>query len=116
MAKLIGGLGTSHVPSIGAALDKGLRDSPEWKPFFDGYIPGQNWVREHKPDIAVVIFNDHGNSFFLDKVPTFAVGCAPKSIGPWTRVGDLDRFHRSGEPWSFLGISLTSLSRTGSIP
>ncbi|MDP8920012.1 MAG: protocatechuate 3,4-dioxygenase, partial [Pseudomonadota bacterium] len=76
MAKLIGGLGTSHVPSIAAAIDKGLRDTPDWKPFFDGYIPGQDWVREHKPDVAVVIFNDHGNSFFLDKVPTFAVGCA----------------------------------------
>ena len=76
MAKLIGGLGTSHVPSIGAAIDKGLRDTPDWKPFFDGYIPGQDWVKEHKPDVAVVIFNDHGNSFFLDKVPTFAVGCA----------------------------------------
>ena len=64
------------MPSIGVALDKGLRDTPDWKPFFDGYIPGQDWVREHKPDVAVVIFNDHGNSFFLDKVPTFAVGCA----------------------------------------
>ena len=30
MAKLIGGLGTSHVPSIAAALDKGLRDTPEF--------------------------------------------------------------------------------------
>ena len=76
MAKLVGGLGTSHVPSIGVALDKGLRDSLDWKPFFDGYVPGQEWVREHRPDVAVVIFNDHGNSFFLDKVPTFAVGCA----------------------------------------
>ena len=76
MAKLIGGLGTSHVPSIAAALDKGLRDSPEWKPFFDGYIPGQAWVEAQAPDIAIVIFNDHGNSFFLDKVPTFAIGCA----------------------------------------
>lgn len=76
MAKLVGGLGTSHVPSIGAALDGGLRDTPDWKPFFDGYIPGQAWVKEKAPDIAVVIFNDHGNSFFLDKVPTFAIGCA----------------------------------------
>jgi hypothetical protein len=76
MAKLIGGLGTSHVPSISLALDKGLRDTAEWKPFFDGYIPGQQWVRENKPDVAVVIFNDHGNSFFLDRIPTFAVGCA----------------------------------------
>ncbi|AXS42191.1 class III extradiol dioxygenase family protein [Breoghania sp. L-A4] len=76
MAELIGGLGTSHVPSIGVALDRGLRDTPDWKPFFDGYIPGQKWVQDKKPDIAVVIFNDHGNSFFLDRIPTFAVGAA----------------------------------------
>lgn len=76
MAKIIGGVGTSHVPSIGAALDKGIADSPDWKPFFDGYIPGKEWMAEKKPDIAVVIFNDHGNTFFLDRVPTFAVGVA----------------------------------------
>ena len=76
MAKIIGGIGTSHVPSIGAALDKGLRDSADWKPFFDGYEVGKQWMREAKPDIAVVVFNDHGNTFFLDKVPTFAVGVA----------------------------------------
>lgn len=76
MARLIGGLGTSHVPSIAAAIDKGLKDTPAWKPFFDGYGPGQDWVRAMRPDIAVVVFNDHGNVFFLDRVPTFAVGCA----------------------------------------
>lgn len=76
MAELLAGLGTSHVPSIGVALDKGLRDSAEWKPFFDGYIPAQDWVARHKPDIAVVIYNDHGNSFFLDRVPTLALGVA----------------------------------------
>ena len=76
MAELLAGLGTSHVPSIAAALDKGLRNSDEWKPFFDGYVPAQEWVARHKPDIAVVIFNDHGNSFFLDRVPTLALGVA----------------------------------------
>ena len=76
MAKLIGGLGTSHVPSIAAALDKGLRDSDEWKPFFDGYVPAQDWVAAQKPDIAIVVFNDHGNAFFLDRVPTLALGVA----------------------------------------
>lgn len=78
MAKLIGGLGSSHVPSIGAALDKGLAQTADWKPFFDGTAGGQEWVRAHKPDVAVVIFNDHGNAFFLDKVPTFAIGCAER--------------------------------------
>lgn len=99
MATLIGGLGTSHVPSIAAALDNGLRDTPDWKPFFDGYGPGQDWIRAQKPDIAVVVFNDHGNSFFLDKVPTFAVGCAetyapidegwgPRKIPPFPGAAD----------------------------
>ena len=76
MAKIIGGIGTSHVPSIGVALDKGLSETPDWKPFFDGYVAGKKWMAEAKPDIAVVIFNDHGNTFFLDRVPTFAVGVA----------------------------------------
>lgn len=78
MAKLIGGLGSSHVPSIGMAMDKGLTQSDDWKPFFDGIGPGQDWVKANRPDVAVVIFNDHGNSFFLDKVPTFAIGCAER--------------------------------------
>ena len=78
MAQLIGGLGASHVPSIGAALDKGLTQTADWKPFFDGIGPGQQWVRDHRPDIAVVVFNDHGNAFFLDRVPSFAVGCADR--------------------------------------
>lgn len=78
MAKLIGGLGTSHVPSIAVAMDRGLTDSEDWKPFFDGYIPAKQWMRERQPDIAVVIFNDHGNAMFLDRMPTFAVGTAEK--------------------------------------
>ncbi|WP_212523267.1 class III extradiol dioxygenase family protein [Actibacterium sp. MT2.3-13A] len=78
MAQIIGGVGTSHVPSIGVALDKGLDGTPDWKPFFDGYEAGKAWMRAARPDVAVVIFNDHGNSFFLDRVPTFAVGVADR--------------------------------------
>ncbi|CAN1511500.1 protocatechuate 4,5-dioxygenase subunit beta [Rhabdaerophilaceae bacterium] len=76
MAKLIGGLGASHVPSIGLAMDNGLTQSDDWRPFFEGRGPAMDWVREKRPDVAVVVFNDHGNSFFLDKFPTFAIGCA----------------------------------------
>jgi protocatechuate 4,5-dioxygenase beta chain len=66
------------VPSIGAAMDKGLTQTDDWKPFFDGIGPGRDWVAANRPDVAVVVFNDHGNSFFLDKVPTFAIGCAER--------------------------------------
>jgi protocatechuate 4,5-dioxygenase beta chain len=76
MARIIGGLTTSHVPAIGGAIAKGVQQEPYWKPFFDGYLPVRKWLDEAKPDIAVVFYNDHGLNFFLDKMPTFAVGAA----------------------------------------
>ena len=77
MAKIIGGLTTSHVPAIGGAIAKGLQGEPYWKPFFDGFLPVRAWLEEMKPDGAVVFYNDHGLNFFLDNMPTFAVGAAP---------------------------------------
>jgi protocatechuate 4,5-dioxygenase beta chain len=38
----------------------------------------RQWLAEVKPTVAVVIYNDHGLNFFLDKMPTFAVGAAPE--------------------------------------
>jgi protocatechuate 4,5-dioxygenase beta chain len=77
MASIIGGLATSHVPAIGGAIHKGKQQDPYWKPFFDGFPPVQRWLGEVKPDVVVVFYNDHGLNFFLDKMPTFAVG-APR--------------------------------------
>jgi protocatechuate 4,5-dioxygenase beta chain len=78
MAKILGGITTSHVPAIGGAIHKGLQNDPYWKPFFDGFVPVRKWLDEVKPDVAVVFYNDHGLNFFLDKMPTFAVGAAPE--------------------------------------
>ena len=36
MARIIGGITTSHVPAIGGAIHRKLQDDPYWKPFFDG--------------------------------------------------------------------------------
>ncbi len=76
MARIIGGVGTTHVPSIGGAIAKGLQQDPYWKPFFDGFSGAHKWLAQEKPDVAVVFYNDHGLNFFLDKMPTFAVGAA----------------------------------------
>ena len=77
MAQLIGGLGTSHIPAIGGAIHKGLQQEPYWKPFFDGFGPVRDWLGQARPDVVVMFYNDHGLNFFLDKMPTFAVGAAP---------------------------------------
>ena len=76
MAKIIGGIGTTHVPSIGKAIAEKKQNDPYWQPFFRGFDYVHNWLAREKPDVAVVFYNDHGLNFFLDKLPTFAVGAA----------------------------------------
>ncbi|PZG23741.1 class III extradiol dioxygenase subunit beta [Nonomuraea aridisoli] len=76
MAEIIWGLATSHVPSIGAAMDHHKTDDPYWKPLFDGYSPARAWMAAHPPDVAVIVYNDHANAVDLDLVPTFGIGTA----------------------------------------
>jgi|SRR5215831_8488053 len=77
MARIIGGIGTSHVPTIGVAYDKGKADDPAWAPLFDGYRPVAKWLAERKPDVLVFFYNDHATGFFFDVYPTFAIGLSP---------------------------------------
>jgi protocatechuate 4,5-dioxygenase, beta chain len=78
MATIIGCVMTSHVPAIGRAIAKGLQEDPYWKPFFDGFRPVHRWLARARPDVVVVFYNDHGLNFFLDALPTFAIGAAPE--------------------------------------
>lgn len=78
MAKIIGCITTSHVPAIGKAIANGLQEEPYWKEWFDGFKPVHRWLAEARPDVAVMVYNDHGLNFFLDKIPTFAIGAAPE--------------------------------------
>jgi protocatechuate 4,5-dioxygenase beta chain len=77
MATIIGSVCMSHIPMIGMAINRGLQQEPYFKPFFDGFAPVHRWLAQSKPDVAVVFYNDHGLNFFLDKMPTFAIGAAP---------------------------------------
>jgi len=76
MARIKAGVATSHVPAIGAALDNGKSGEPYWKPVFDGYDFAKRWINERKPDVVILVYNDHASAFSLDIVPTFAIGCA----------------------------------------
>ena len=76
MARIIAGIGSSHVPAIGAALDNGRTEEPYWKRVFSGFEKSQAWMRETKPDIAIIVYNDHASAFSVEVIPTFALGCA----------------------------------------
>ena len=45
-------------------------------PLFKGYEPSKKWMAETKPDVAIVVYNDHVNAFDFKIIPTFALGCA----------------------------------------
>ncbi|HNP34402.1 MAG TPA: class III extradiol dioxygenase subunit beta [Woeseiaceae bacterium] len=76
MARLVGGVGTSHVPSIGAAVDLGKTQEPYWKPLFAGYGPARQWMNDVAPDVAIIVYNDHASAFSLDLISTFLIGVA----------------------------------------
>ena len=76
MARLIAGVATSHVPAIAAALDGGKAGEPYWQPLFKGYEFSKKWLAQLKPDVAIVVYNDHASAFSLEIIPTFALGCA----------------------------------------
>jgi protocatechuate 4,5-dioxygenase beta chain len=76
MARITASVYTSHVPAIGAALDLGKTAEPYWQKVFSGYDFGKQWLKENKPDVIFLVFNDHATAFSLEMIPTFAIGTA----------------------------------------
>ena len=76
MAKIVAGVACSHVPAIGAALDNGKTQEPYWQRVFGGFEESKKWIEKVKPDVCIVVFNDHATAFSMDIIPTFALGCA----------------------------------------
>lgn len=96
MAKITASVFTSHVPAIGAALDLGKTQEDYWKPLFAGYDFSKQWMKDNKPDVIFLVYNDHATAFSLEMIPTFAIGTAaqfqPADEGwgpapcPWCRA------------------------------
>ncbi len=74
MATIVGGIATSHTPTIGFALDAKKQQDPVWAPIFAGYEPVKRWLAEKKPDVLFFIYNDHITSFFFDHYSHFTLG------------------------------------------
>ncbi len=76
MAKIVAGVGCSHVPAIGAAIDLGKTKEDYWKPVFEGFERSKQVMAEINPDIVIEVYNDHGTAFSLQYIPTFSLGVA----------------------------------------
>jgi gallate dioxygenase len=78
MARILGAVASSHTPTIGFALDTHKQNDPVWAPIFNDYRPVQEWLAAKKPDVLLMIFNDHVTSFFFDHYSQFALGIGDK--------------------------------------
>jgi gallate dioxygenase len=78
MATIVGGIATSHTPTIGFALDAKKQQDPVWAPIFAGYEPVKRWLAEKKPDVLFFVYNDHITSFFFDHYSHFTLGVGAK--------------------------------------
>jgi protocatechuate 4,5-dioxygenase beta chain len=76
MARITAGLTTSHIPAVGAAIDLGQTGEPYWKPLFAGYEWTKAWAAGERPDVVILVYNDHASAFTPEMIPTFALGCA----------------------------------------
>ncbi|MGB1092271.1 MAG: gallate dioxygenase, partial [Oceanobacter sp.] len=74
MAKIIGGIGASHSPTIAFAKDTNKQSDPAWAPIFEGFSVVRDWVQEKQIDVLFMIYNDHVTSFFFDHYSPFALG------------------------------------------
>ena len=74
MARIIGGIGASHSPTIGFAKDNKPPDDPDWADVFKVFNPVKGWLEDNKPDVLFHIYNDHITSFFLDHYSPFVLG------------------------------------------
>ena len=74
MARIVGGIGSSHTPTIGFALDTHKQNDPVWKPIFAGFEPVRQWLADKRPDVLFFVYNDHVTSFFFDHYSHFALG------------------------------------------
>jgi protocatechuate 4,5-dioxygenase beta chain len=61
---------------------------------FSGFERSKQWMAQAKPDVAIVVYNDHASAFSVDIIPTFALGCAAefpprgRGLGPASGAGD----------------------------
>ena len=74
MARIIGGIGASHSPTIAFGKDANKASDPNWAPIFEGFAAVRDWLIEKKADVVFMIYNDHVTSFFFDHYSAFALG------------------------------------------
>lgn len=80
MARITAGIGCSHIPVLGFAFDHNKEGEDYFKPAFDGFDWTHQWIQDEKPDVVILVYNDHASAFDMKIIPTFAIGCGESYV------------------------------------
>ncbi len=75
MARITAGVASSHIPALGVASDFDKTQEDYWRPAFAGFEWTKAWEAAEKPDVVILVYNDHASAFDMKIIPTFAIGC-----------------------------------------
>ncbi|MBA2936188.1 protocatechuate 3,4-dioxygenase [Sphingomonas sp. CGMCC 1.13654] len=75
MARITAGVASSHIPALGVASDFDKTQEEYWRPAFAGFEWTKAWEAAQKPDVVILVYNDHASAFDMKIIPTFAIGC-----------------------------------------
>ena len=65
-AAIIGGIASSHTPTIAYAFDNREKEDPVWGPIFTRFAPVMQWPEDKVQDVLLFIDNDRTTLFFFD--------------------------------------------------
>lgn len=78
MARITAGVGSSHIPLLGVASDMDRTGEDYWRDCFAGFDWTKRWEAAQKPDVVILVYNDHASAFDMRIIPTFAIGCGER--------------------------------------
>ncbi len=81
MATIVGGIATSHTPTIGFALDAKKQQDPVWAPIFEGYEPVQQLARGEEAGRAVLHLQRPHHLVLLRPLLALRAGRGRRSTG-----------------------------------
>jgi protocatechuate 4,5-dioxygenase, beta chain len=83
MADCVEIIGITHSPALALQFEEDPDLEPGVRAALENYRLMGKKLEAARPDVLIVIASDHLNQFFMDNMPAFAVGKAPKASGPF---------------------------------
>jgi protocatechuate 4,5-dioxygenase beta chain len=81
MAKIVSAVASTHNPRIFWNRDQA--DKEDYDRLYGSFAQVRQLLAASRPDVIVILANDHMDGFFFDNMPTFSVMTGARAAGPY---------------------------------